>query len=403
VTRPRRALSATALRRWRAVHTWSSLVCTVFLLVLCLTGLPLIFQDEIGDALGTPHSAEVAAGTPALPLDTLLASAQTRYPGDATNFIALPDDDPGMATIGLIDHTGGAFHWVKYDRHTGTVIDDQREGGTQKISFMDVMLAIHGSLTVGLPGTLLLGVMGLLFVAALVSGVMLYGPFTPRTGAGSLRLRGNRRLRWLDLHNVIGMVLLAWLGVVGLTGVINTLEKPLFGLWQATDVAKLLADTASSKGPVAHAAPVGSPLNDAMRTAQRGKSTQPVQDAISEALKRHPNETVASILFPSEARHHPHHYLVWLHGDKPLTRELLVPVLIDATSGAVLDGAKLPGYLTALEVSRPLHFGDYGGLPLKLLWFVFDLGAILVLITGVYLWIGRRRTRNAPVVAEVIT
>ena len=35
--------SARALRRWSWVHTWSSLVCTLFLLMLCLTGLPLIF------------------------------------------------------------------------------------------------------------------------------------------------------------------------------------------------------------------------------------------------------------------------------------------------------------------------------------------------------------------------
>ena len=28
-------------------HKWSSLVCTVFLLMLCVTGLPLIFHDEV--------------------------------------------------------------------------------------------------------------------------------------------------------------------------------------------------------------------------------------------------------------------------------------------------------------------------------------------------------------------
>ena len=384
VTRP--GLSATALRRWRAVHTWSSLVCTVFLLVLCVTGLPLIFQDEIEDALGTPHSSDVTPGTPMLTLDQLLASAQARYPGDVTNFISLPDDDEGLATIGLIDKAG-AYHWVKYDRHTGALLDDQRQAGTQRISFMDVMLAVHGSLTLGLPGTLLLGVMGLLFVAALVSGVVLYPPFTPRAGAGTLRLRGNPRLRWLDLHNVLGMVLLAWLGVVGLTGVMNTLEKPLFGLWQATDVARMLAAQPGTPGP------------SGMRETTARIA---VQFAMDEALRRHPHETVASILFPSEARHQPHHYLVWLHGDTPLRRELLTPVLIHASTGEVIDGEQLPWYLSALEVSRPLHFGDYGGLPLKLLWLVFDIGAIVILVSGIYLWIGRRRRRVAPM-AEVIT
>ncbi|QWT18626.1 PepSY domain-containing protein [Bacillus sp. NP157] len=360
------------------MHSGTSLLCTVFLLLLCITGLPLVFQDEIEDALGSPHSVDVTPGSPLQSLDALLAAAQARYPGDATNFISLPDDDPGMATIGLVD-AGGAYHWVKYDRHTGALLADQRHAGEQRVSFMDVVLALHGSLAAGLPGTLLLGLMGILFLVALVSGVVLYAPFTPRTGAGTLRLRGNRRLRWLDLHNVLGIVLLAWLGVVGLTGVINTLEKPLFGVWQATDVARLVAGQAD--------------------TAVAGHGVT-VQFAMDEALRRHPRETVASILFPSAARHQPRHFLVWLHGDTPLRRELLTPVLVDAGTGRVIDGERLPWYLSALEVSRPLHFGDYGGQPLKWLWFVFDVGAIVVLASGVYLWVARRRRRGKPAVGE---
>ena len=33
------------LRAWSWLHKWSSLVSTVFLLVLCLTGLPLIARS----------------------------------------------------------------------------------------------------------------------------------------------------------------------------------------------------------------------------------------------------------------------------------------------------------------------------------------------------------------------
>ncbi len=49
-------------------------------------------------------------------------------------------------------------------------------------------------------------------------------------------------------------------------------------------------------------------------------------------------------------------------------------------------GSSVPWYIRLVEVSRPLHFGDYGGLPLKILWALFDLVSILVLISGVYLW-----------------
>src|SRR3546814_13794572 len=35
------------VRAWYWVHKWTSLVCTLFLLMLCVTGLPLIFGEEI--------------------------------------------------------------------------------------------------------------------------------------------------------------------------------------------------------------------------------------------------------------------------------------------------------------------------------------------------------------------
>ena len=55
----------------------------------------------------------------------------------------------------------------------------------------------------------------------------------------------------------------------------------------------------------------------------------------------------------------------------------------------------MPWYLTALELSRPLHFGDYGGLPLKIIWAVLDLITIVVLVSGLYLWLARRRATEA--------
>jgi uncharacterized iron-regulated membrane protein len=56
---------------------------------------------------------------------------------------------------------------------------------------------------------------------------------------------------------------------------------------------------------------------------------------------------------------------------------------------------KMPWYLRALEVSRPLHFGDYGGLPLKVLWALLDLITIVLLGSGLYLWIARRQSHAA--------
>ncbi|MBX5497026.1 MAG: PepSY domain-containing protein, partial [Bryobacteraceae bacterium] len=87
-----------------------------------------------------------------------------------------------------------------------------------------------------------------------------------------------------------------------------------------------------------------------------------------------------------------HHYGVFMHGATPLTARLYKPVLVDAQTGELTDTRDLPWYVTALLVSQPLHFGDYGGLPLKILWALLDVATIVVLISGLYLWIARRKS-----------
>ena len=68
-------------------------------------------------------------------------------------------------------------------------------------------------------------------------------------------------------------------------------------------------------------------------------------------------------------------------------------MLVDARTAKVTAAPELPWYLTALLVSQPLHFGDYAGMPMQILWAVLDIATILVLGSGLYLWVARRRTQ----------
>jgi len=76
-----------------------------------------------------------------------------------------------------------------------------------------------------------------------------------------------------------------------------------------------------------------------------------------------------------------------MRGNEPLTSKLLKPVLVDARTTQVTASPALPWYLTALLVSQPLHFGDYGGMPMKILWALLDIATIVVLGSGLYLWL----------------
>ena len=60
----------------------------------------------------------------------------------------------------------------------------------------------------------------------------------------------------------------------------------------------------------------------------------------------------------------------------------------------------MPWYVTALLISQPLHFGDYGGMPMKIIWAVLDILTIIVLGSGLYLWVVRRKGGAEPVARE---
>jgi len=53
------------------------------------------------------------------------------------------------------------------------------------------------------------------------------------------------------------------------------------------------------------------------------------------------------------------------------------------------------------HIIRLVH-GDYGGVPLKIIWILLDLVTIAVLGSGLYLWISRRASPVAEAEAELV-
>ena len=113
----------------------------------------------------------------------------------------------------------------------------------------------------------------------------------------------------------------------------------------------------------------------------------PLQQALEAAQAQAPGTRLSFIAFPGTAFSSPHHNTFFLRGNEPLTSKLLQPVLVDARTAQVTASPQLPWYLTALLVSQPLHFGDYGGMPMQILWALLDIATIVGLGSGLYLWL----------------
>lgn len=377
-------MTRTTIRAWYLVHKWTSIVCTAFLLMLCLTGLPLIFHEEI-DILSGEVVAEGPASSgegPGLkPLDAMLAKALADRPGHVPIFMAFANDNPMMTvtTAPRPDSPGGEMTVHVFDRATGAAAGQLDDSGV-----MHFLLQLHTDMFLGLPGMFFLGAMGFLFFVAIVSGVVLYAPFMRKLDFGTLRTSRSLRLKWLDYHNLLGIVALAWMSVVGLTGVINAFATPIFQLWQSTELADMTSAYAG---------------REPLPPSRYGS----LDRAMAEARRALPDNTPQFIAFPGGAFSSKHHYAVFFQGNTPLTERLLTPALIDGETGAFTDARPMPWYVSALALSQPLHFGDYGGLPLKILWAMLTVFTIIVLGSGLYLWLGKRRTPLDARVREVET
>ena len=192
---------------------------------------------------------------------------------------------------------------------------------------------------------------------------------------GTIRRNGTARLRWLDLHNLLGIATVAWALLVGATGIMNELAKPLFQIFQDTDVQAALQPWRGKAEPAPHEL----------------ASLEAVFFLAESAL---PGRVPITIVFPNDRIGSPHHYLIWTKGRSPLTARLFTPMVVDARTGALTTVLTMPWYLRALQASRPLHFGDFGGLPLKILWALLAVMTIAVLGSGLYLWLSRGRGRR---------
>lgn len=357
------------------LHRWTGLIAAPFFLILCLTGTILIFHEEIDEALG--YEAQIEAPPPGAaerPLAEIAALAAAAMPGRNPLALVFDQQHPERVTVSLVEQGERGFDNAKpmvFDRFRGTPVEapDPRSTPT------GIVLTLHANWFLGLPGELAGGVVALLVVICLVTGIVIYGPFIKGLAFGMIRRGRGERLRQRDLHTFIGTVTLGWALLVSATGVTLALGDIALKVWQATELRRLAATYGADRPVTGEGASV-----DAVRAA-------------AETAK--PGWRTSLMLYPGSAFSTQRHFTVLLVGPEGLQKRLFEIALVDAADGRVAEIATLPWYLVVTQLSQPLHFGDYGGLPLKLFWTACAWFTLFITANGAWLWFARRPSRRA--------
>ena len=352
-------------------HGILGLAFAALIYLVCLTGTLAVFAGDIArwEAPGAPVANQFAPGA----LDRAVRAAQTGGPAQATLYLTLPS--PAQDGARILAYTPTEHHDWAIARD-GTLTE-------QHTPFSEFLIDLH--IALHLPrtwGAMLVGLTGVALLSVLISGILAH----PRVfkDAFSLRRGGARRLQEADLHNRLGTWALPFHVTIALTGAILGLTTLIVGV-----LAMLLygGNTARVYGfffeppPAANAAaqplPALAPL--LLDARRRSDGAAPQQLMIERAGRADARIAITS------------------RRDR-----LLVPqdtTVFDARGRMVTDRhpADLPAGVTLLGGIGQLHFGWFGGLPVRLLYGLLGLALCLVTSSGVTIWLARRRDRGRAV------
>ena len=220
------------------LHRWVGLASGLVVFIVGLTGAIYVWEAELF-ALSHRALVVVSRGGPRVPADDLLAAARAAVPAGYTVGRLTIATDPERSVVAtaqfLNDGAPTYFHEFRYFEEVYLDPYSARVLGVvnRKFEWLFLTRMVHTNLLLADWGSRIVGSATLLFVAMVVTGVVLWWPRTRRVLRLRLRVRlwGSWKRAVYDAHNVLGIYGLVGLLIVALTGPVYTWR------WYATAVA----------------------------------------------------------------------------------------------------------------------------------------------------------------------
>lgn len=362
---------ATRLRKyWLLTHRWLGLTAGLVFSLVGLTGSLLVFDHAIDEWLNPELLLTTAQGTRA-PLVEVIESAEDAY-GGASLAVSKPRVANGVWTVWFStgDRATPQLTAVYVDPFTAAVTG-QRVWGQDVMSWI---YRLHFRLLAGETGGDVVGIIGLLLIFSLVSGIILWWPLWKKSWRVALAVRSGKL--WFDLHKTVGTVSAVVLIVVAFTGIY--MEFP-----------------ATFQAAVARFADVYEHPEGLTSARSNEKSPLTPDAAIG----------IAEALFPKAKFDHLHPpqgaagtYEVAVRQPGELQRSFgRTQVFLDQYSGEVLavhDPRECSPADAFFAAQFPLHNGEVLGLIGRWLVFLTGLTPAVLYATGFALWWRRQRQRS---------
>jgi len=347
-------------RGWFRVHSFTGVVTGLMLFVICWSGTFAVLSHEI-DWLVTPEARAEGGGTPARWGD-LKAAVEDRFPEAEVQWLEAPLY-PAAAAHAVVNLPAQDYVRVYVDPVTADV-----RGAYSYLDVQRFFRSFHYSLFLPEVGLYVVSVFSVTMLTSLVAALVFYRRWWRRF----LHVpRGSGRVFWSALHKSAGLWSFWFLVAIGLTGV--------WYLFEAVRADFLDGKTAYAGAPDYAVYAIPAP-------ATGGTEPLRLDVLVSRAKEVRPDLGIRSIYFDDGK------VVFQGRAGHVLVRDRANQLHLDARTGEVLYDQTPHDYSLYWrwsDTADPLHFGDFGGLWSKGVWFVFGLALSGLILTGTWLHVQR--------------
>lgn len=352
------------------VHLWVGLIAGVYVLVISVTGAALVFRIDLQRALHPHLFTAPTAGVLAGPV-TIMESVSRVYPGHNLSGVDAPTT--ARPTYLAYVTTPGRFATVLIDPVSAAVLGELPEH-----SVVRTLQDLHYDLLAGRPGRIVNGLGAAAVLVMGITGACLWWP-GQKTWRRALRIDFTRRGHWFwwEMHRAVGI----WSVVLVL-------------MWAITGLH--FAFPAMARSLIASVSPLTPNRAPASAASSAGATPPSWREMIAIAQREHPGGHVARVVLPFGERGA---FLVMFADVSPTPAfAQLDSVHLDRFSGARLPADAAPRTIgdTLVRAIAPAHVGSFGGLPIRIIWFVFGLMPAVLFVTGFVVWWARTIRGRTP-------
>ena len=344
-------------RAWFRVHSFTGVITGLLLFVICWSGTFAVIANEL-DWLVTPET-RVAVGAERQSWGTIASAVRSTYPDAEINLLQAPLYAGSAAQV-RVDFPNQKLVWVYVDPYTADVIGSRSFFNTQRF-FRSLHYTFFGPRIFYYVVT----VSSITLLVSLTAGLIFY----KRWWRGFLRWPGGRgRALWSGIHKFAGLWSIWFIVVMVLTG-----------LWYLVELSR--SDFGDGKVSFAGSSP--SSLHVIPQpTSDPALPHLPIDLLIERADTLRPDLRARQIYLNDQTA------VLWGQSGHLLVRDRANQLHLDRRTGAVLYNQTPHDYSLYWrwsDTADPLHFGDFGGLWSKGIWFVFGLVLSGLILTGTWL------------------